>query len=146
MPKILILDEPSIGLDPQSRHLVWQKLKELKSQRVTQLICTQNMEEAALLCDRVAIMHLGKLLIIDTPQELVSRYVGSQIWEIELDSAGRNKIIRELERQQLEFEEVGSMIQVFRFDDKEVRGLPGRPRKATLEDVFFKLTGRSLVE
>ena len=117
MPKILILDEPSIGLDPQSRHLVWQKLKELKSQGVTQLLCTQNMEEAALLCDRVAIMHLGKILVIDTPRELISRYVGNQIWEIELDSAERDKIIRELEKRQLEFEEAAGIIQVFHLDD-----------------------------
>ena len=145
-PKILILDEPSIGLDPQSRHLVWQKLKELKSQGVTQLLCTQNMEEAAFLCDRVAVMHQGSILVISTPQELITRYVGGKIWEIELDSGERDKIIKKLERHQLEFEEVGDIIQVFHLDDKSIRGLPGRPRKATLEDVFLKLTGRSLLE
>ena len=146
MPKILILDEPSIGLDPQAKHLVWHKLKELKSQGVTQLLCTQNMEEATFLCDRVAIIHLGSIMDIDAPQELISRYVGNQIWEMELDSTERDKIIKELERHQLEFEEIGSLIQVFHLDDKPIKGLPGRPRKATLEDVFFKLTGRSLLE
>jgi len=57
LPKIVVLDEPTIGLDPQGKHLVWRKLTELKSQGVSQLLCTQNMEEAAVLCDRVAIMY-----------------------------------------------------------------------------------------
>jgi lipooligosaccharide transport system ATP-binding protein len=146
MPKILILDEPSIGLDPQARHMVWQKLKELKSRGMTQLICTQNMEEAAFLCSRVAVMHQGRVMVINTPQGLISRYVGDQIWEIELDSVDRDTIIRELESRQLDFEEVDGAIQVCHFDDKTIKGLPGGPRKATLEDVFFKLTGRSLLE
>lgn len=146
LPRILILDEPSIGLDPQARHMVWQKLKELKSRGITQLICTQNMEEAAFLCGRVAVMHQGRVMVIGTPQELISRYVGRQIWEIELDSVERDKIIRELEIRQLDFEEVDGIIQVFHLDDKSIEGLPGKVRTATLEDVFFKLTGRSLVE
>jgi lipooligosaccharide transport system ATP-binding protein len=146
MPKILILDEPSIGLDPQARHMVWQKLRELKSQGVTQLLCTQNMEEAAFLCDRVAIIYQGRIIDIDTPQALVSKYMGSQVWEIEADSVERDKIIGELEKCQLDFEEVGGIIHVFHLDNSPLEGLPGRDRKATLEDVFFKLTGRSLVE
>ena len=78
-PQIMILDEPTLGLDPQAKHLVWQKLGELKTQGVTQLLCTQNMEEAATLCDRVAIMHQGRILSQDTPRALVSRYVGEEI-------------------------------------------------------------------
>ncbi len=96
MPKIMILDEPTIGLDPQAKYLVWHKLTELKSQGVTQLLSTQNMEEAAVLCDRVAIMHQGKILSLDTPQQLISRYVGPEVWEIEVDSEERDKIIKEL--------------------------------------------------
>lgn len=148
-PQIMILDEPTIGLDPQAKHLVWQKLKELKSQGVTQLLCTQNMEEAALLCDRVAIIHLGRILIADTPQELIVRYVGNKIWEIELTSGERNKVIKELTSHRLEFEETGSTIQVFHLEGKlagRLMNFPGRPRPATLEDVFFRLTGRSLAE
>ena len=78
-PKIIILDEPSIGLDPQARYVVWQKLRELKSEGVTQLICTQNMEEAARLCDRVAIINQGKIIDIDTPRELVVRYMPTRV-------------------------------------------------------------------
>jgi lipooligosaccharide transport system ATP-binding protein len=145
-PKIIILDEPSIGLDPQARHMVWQKLRELKSQGVTQLLCTQNMEEAARLCDRVAIIHQGRIIDVDTPQALVSRYMGSQVWEIDLLSVERDTIVSELESRQLEFEEFSGVIHVFPTDDRPLKGIPGVARAATLEDVFFKLTGRSLVE
>lgn len=147
-PRILILDEPSVGLDPQSRHLVWQKLKELKAQGVTLLLCTQNMEEAAVLCDRVAIVHQGKILVVDTPAALVSRYVGNRILEIELDSADKGKVIKELSSLQLEFEEVDNTIQVFHAQEELASKLDylGRLRSGTLEDVFFKMTGRTLGE
>lgn len=148
-PKILILDEPTIGLDPQAKHLVWQKLRQLKAQSVTQLLCTQNMEEAALLCDRVAIMHQGKIMAPDTPQALIQRHTGSKIWEIEITPSGRDRIVSELENLNLEFEETGDLIQVFHLGDetaKKLAGLNPRPRSATLEDVFFRLTGRLLLE
>jgi lipooligosaccharide transport system ATP-binding protein len=145
-PKILILDEPSIGLDPQAKHMVWRKLKELKSQGVTQLLCTQNMEEAAFLCRRVAVMHQGRVIVIGSPPELVSRYIGDRIWEIEFEPAERDGLVAELHRRKLEFEEAADVVYVFHFADSQVEGLPGRTRPATLEDVFFKLTGRSLFE
>ena len=145
-PKILILDEPSIGLDPQARYVVWQRLRELKSQGVTQLLCTQNMEEAARLCDRVAIINQGKIIDIDTPQGLVVRYMPTQVWEIDLVSEERDKVINELESRELEYEEFSGIIHVFSKDNQSTEGLPGLARPATLEDVFFKLTGRTLAE
>jgi lipooligosaccharide transport system ATP-binding protein len=145
-PKILILDEPSIGLDPQAKHMVWRKLKELKSQGVTQLLCTQNMEEAAFLCRRVAVMHQGRIIVTDSPPEMVSRYIGERIWEIEFEPEGRDGLVDELKRRQLEFEEAADVLYIFNYRDGQVAGLPGRTRPATLEDVFFKLTGRSLLE
>ena len=151
-PRILVLDEPTIGLDPQTRHLVWQQLRELRAQHITQLLCTQNMEEAAVLCDRVAIMHQGKILSLDAPRELISRYVGNEVWEIELNSDEKGKIIRELERLGLDFEDAGGKVQVFHVGDGEaVRRLVSPlervvKRPATLEDVFLRLTGRSLAE
>jgi lipooligosaccharide transport system ATP-binding protein len=152
LPRIMILDEPTIGLDPQAKYLVWHKLSELKSQGVTQLLCTQNMEEATYLCDRVAVMHQGKILSLDTPQKLISRFVGSKVWEIEVNPAEKGSIVRELESQALDFEDVGDKIHVFHIKaDEPGPGLPTfreklHPRPATLEDVFFRLTGRSLVE
>lgn len=152
MPKIMVLDEPTMGLDPQAKYLVWHKLTELKSQGVTQLLCTQNMEEASVLCDRVAIMHQGKILSLDTPQKLISRYVGNEVWEIGLNPEDRDRTVKELERRGLDFEDVGSKIYVFHIEAEEsISGLVSslgrlRRRPATLEDVFFRLTGRSLTE
>jgi len=152
MPRILVLDEPTIGLDPQAKYLVWHKLTELKAEGVTQLLCTQNMEEATVLCDRVAIMHQGKILTLDAPKKLISKYVGSEVWEIEVNSEGRDTTGRELESYGLDFEDLGGKIHIFHAEAEEaVRGLLNSPellrrRPATLEDVFFKLTGRSLLE
>ncbi len=152
MPKIMILDEPTIGLDPQAKYLVWHKLIELKSQGVTQLISTQNMEEATVLCNRVAIMHQGKILSLDTPQKLISRYMGSEIWEIEANPQEKDAAVKTLEKRGLDFEDAGDKIYVSHVkDDRSLTGLVNSPerlrrRPATLEDVFLKLTGRSLVE
>ena len=152
MPRILVLDEPTIGLDPQAKYLVWHKLIELKSQGVTQLLCTQNMEEATALCDRVAIMHQGKILSLDAPRKLISEYVGNEVWEIEVDSEEKDETVKHLESHGLDFEDVGGRIHIFHVEGAEsVRGLLTSPellrrRSATLEDVFFKLTGRSLLE
>ena len=143
-PKIIILDEPSIGLDPQARYVVWQRLRELKSQGVTQLLCTQNMEEAARICDRVAVINQGRIIDIDTPRGLVARYMPKQVWEIDLVLKDRDGVISELERRQMEYEEFSGIIHVFPKDSQSTEGLPGISRQATLEDVFFKLTGRSL--
>jgi lipooligosaccharide transport system ATP-binding protein len=151
-PKILVLDEPTIGLDPQGKYLVWHKLAELKSQGVTQFLCTQNMEEAAVLCDRVAIMHQGRILSVGTPKGLISKYVGNKVWEIEINPGERDKTIKNLESRGLDFEEVGDKIHVFHVEADEMpMGLVNfaervRGRPATLEDVFLRLTGRSLAE
>jgi lipooligosaccharide transport system ATP-binding protein len=152
LPRIVVLDEPTIGLDPQAKYLVWHKLVELKSQGVTRLLCTQNMEEASTLCDRVAVMHQGKIMSLDTPAELISRYVGDKIWEIELNLEEKGKTVKELKDRGLDFEIVGDKVHIFHVVSGEsVSGLVNSPEKlrrrsATLEDVFFRLTGRSLAE
>ncbi|MDD5082978.1 MAG: ABC transporter ATP-binding protein, partial [Dehalococcoidales bacterium] len=151
-PRILILDEPTIGLDPQAKYLVWHKLTELKSQGITQLLCTQNMDEAANLCDRVAIMNQGKILNINTPQRLVAEYAGKEVWEIEADSTAKHQIIEQLRSHRLDFEDTGYRIYVFHAETNgDIRELVNimdklKQRPATLEDVFFRLTGRSLAE
>ena len=110
------------------------------------------MEEATVLCDRVAIMHEGRIVSLDAPHALISRYVGSEVWEIEVNSEGRDRIIQELESRGLDFEDGGSEIYVFHVtDDQSLTDLVShaerlKHRPATLEDVFFRLTGRSLVE
>jgi lipooligosaccharide transport system ATP-binding protein len=150
LPRILVLDEPTIGLDPQAKYLVWHKLTELKSQGVTQLLSTQNMEEAAALCDRVAVMHQGRILVTDTPQGLIDRYVGVEMAEIDVDSRGKEEIAAELRNSGADFEDAGQKIYVFHVDNLagNLDKLSGniQRRQATLEDVFFRFTGRSLLE
>jgi lipooligosaccharide transport system ATP-binding protein len=150
-PRILVLDEPTVGLDPQAKHLVWDKLIQLKAQGITQLLCTQNMEEADFLCDRVAIMHAGKIVDIDAPKELISKHLGKNVWEIELDTDRENKIVKMLQDKGLDFQIAGNRI--YLFGDEGTDLLPQltaphrvRNRPPTLEDVFLKLTGRSLTE
>lgn len=148
-PKILILDEPTVGLDPQSKYLVWGKLTEFKMQGVTQLLCTQNMEEAATLSDRVAVMNQGKILSLDTPVRLIEKYVGSEVTEIWVDVTEKATTMKELQKRGLEFEDAGLKLHAFRLNGDSLQGLEHlkvRKRPSTLEDVFFRLTGRSLVE
>jgi len=151
-PQLLILDEPTIGLDPQVKHLVWRKLAELKSQGVTQLLCTHNMEEAATICDRVAIMHLGKILSLDTPQKLVIRYVGKTVWVIEVANEEKDNVEEKLKNLSLDFEVVDNRIHLFHIDSDEVIKDLGNSlislqrRPGALEDVFLRLTGRTLIE
>ena len=151
-PDILVLDEPTIGLDPQAKYLVWRTLIDLKLKGVTQLLSTQNMEEATTLCDRVAIMHQGTFLDIDSPDRLISKYVGERIWEIEVELEHMCEVRENLRVNGFEFEEVGNAIHIFRAESdeniKEIVSTSGRFRRraGTLEDVFLRLTGRSLNE
>ena len=149
-PRIAILDEPTVGLDPQTRHLVWQQLRELRARGVTLLLCTQNMEEAAVLCDRVAVMHQGRILSLDSPQALVLEHVGDRVVEIAVDSGSRDRTVEALTRTGLEFLDLGNSLQVLGIDHTQLpEGLAVEPeqlreRPATLEDVFFRLTGKTL--
>ena len=151
-PRILILDEPTTGLDPQTKYLVWRKLAELKSQGVTQVLCTQNMEEAQVLCDRVAVMNQGKILSLAPPRQLIARHTGNEIWEIKVSPGNKASAISHLQNRRLDFEDAGETIYVFHTDSTEpISGLENltqgvNRRPATLEDVFFRLTGRSLEE
>ena len=78
-PRILVLDEPTTGLDPQARHLVWQKLRLLKTRGVTMILTTHYMDEAAHLCDRLVIMHRGKILTEGAPRDLIHQHAGDQV-------------------------------------------------------------------
>jgi lipooligosaccharide transport system ATP-binding protein len=150
-PRLLILDEPTTGLDPQARHLIWERMRELVSQGNTILLTTHYMEEAAHLCDRIVIMDHGKILVQGKPQELVKEYAGDYI--VEADST---KEVRDcLERHRIPFDAYNGRVQIFTRDPKEVTRLlldecsmGGKvaARSATLEDVFLRLTGRTLRE
>jgi lipooligosaccharide transport system ATP-binding protein len=154
-PEILILDEPTTGLDPQARHLVWEKLRTLKRGGVTLMITTHYMEEAAQLCDRVVIMHEGKILVQGSPRELVAAHTTRQVVEV-------FEPPEELQAGLASFDGLAQHVErladrwLFYTDDGDemlgkVRTLPIDPgsiwlRGGTLEDVFLALTGRRLVE
>jgi lipooligosaccharide transport system ATP-binding protein len=151
-PKILVLDEPTTGLDPQARHLVWQKLRLLRSQGVTMLLTTHNMEEAARLCDRLLIIDRGKIITEGTPDELVSEHAGSDVVEIHLGDQDAAPVMEKLLRHdKLDIERFEDILYVFTrgsdvFNPKSVEEHAERVvlRRANLEDVFLKLTGRGL--
>ena len=152
-PKLLILDEPTVGLDPQTKHLVWQKLNSLKMQGITLLVCTQNMEEAWHLCDRVAIMSQGKFVVQGSPRELVAQYGGKQIWEARLRSSERRSFVEaRLKQYGFQWQEIEDVLYIFQDSGPELGeelknelGIVNQ-HVPTLEDVFLRLTGRSIKE
>lgn len=149
-PKLLILDEPTTGLDPQARHLIWEKLKDLSSKGITVIITTHYMEEAAKLCDRLVIMDNGQILVEGTPKELIKKYVGDHIVEAE----NTTEIKTCLEKNNVKYEVANESVEVYNENVSDITnlilkecvdsGVTARP--ATLEDVFLKLTGRKLRE
>ncbi len=112
-PRLLVLDEPTVGLDPQAKYLVWRKLFELKDQGVTQLLSTQNMEEATVLCDRVAVMNQGRILSLDAPAALIKKYVGDTVWEVHTDFWEKDAVRRQLRDGGFEFDDAGDRFQLF---------------------------------
>ncbi len=153
-PKILVLDEPTTGLDPQARHLVWQKLRYLRSQGVTMPITTHSMEEAAHLCDRIVIIHQGKIIAEGSPADLVERFAGRQVVEVHVGEGERGPLLDRLAvAEGLMVEEVEDIIYVYvraenGFDAAALKLEAAKIvyRQANLEDVFLRLTGRGLQE
>lgn len=151
-PKILVLDEPTTGLDPQARHLVWQKLRLLRQQGVTMLLTTHYMEEASHLCDRVVIVYQGRIITEGRPRDLVERHAGRDVIEVQADESERESIIARLDGSDgVTVEVVEDMLYVYvqgdnGFDAAALRIDAERVthRRANLEDVFLRLTGRGL--
>ena len=149
-PDLLVLDEPTIGLDPQARHLIWEKLKSLQSQGNTIVMTTHYLDEAARLCDRLVIMDNGKILVEGTPADLVKEHVGDEIVEVERT----DEVTQCLAGLNLSFEIFGDVIQIATDSSRNIARIvldTCQPKKvltrpATLEDVFLKLTGRTLRE
>ena len=150
-PDLLILDEPTTGLDPQSRHQVWEKLGELKKSGLTVVITTHYMEEASQLCDRLVILDHGKILVDGSPESLIEQHAGKHIIEIE----GPDKALIEYIKQHgVEYDDLGNRLILY---DPERKGMNSTLRRhychekciyrnSTLEDVFLRLTGRELRE
>ena len=151
-PRLLILDEPTVGLDPQAKHLVWQKLRSFKDQGVTLLLCTQNMEEAWYLCDRVAIMNEGKVIDTGQPQELLAKHGGKRVLEARPRPEARDFVLQELTEAGVEWQAVEDTLYIFQDSHQVLEGSLLEVLNVlsqhipTLEDVFLRLTGRSLRE
>ncbi len=107
-PDLLILDEPTIGLDPQARHLIWDRLKLLQAQGNTIVLTTHYLDEAARLCDRLVIMDNGNILVEGSPAELVRKYVGNEIVEVNTSE----DVLSCLQRENIPFEVIGDTIQI----------------------------------
>ena len=152
-PKIIIADEPTTGLDPQARHLIWQRLRQLKSQGVTLILTTQYMEEAQQLCDRIVIMHQGRILKAGVPARLIEEEIGREVTEIRVGADQDDKLLATLGPLAIGHERVGDSLYFYCRDGRPLMkkvlelDLPDTVhRPASLEDVFLKLTGRSLIE
>jgi lipooligosaccharide transport system ATP-binding protein len=157
-PDLVILDEPTTGLDPQARHLVWERLFQLKQEGVSILLTTHYMDEAEQLCDRLVIMDEGRIITEGSPRELIDTHVTKEVVELRFD--GRHTTDLALTAAGLggigaQVEALPDRILVYTDDgDDTTAALEARDvkptsvlaRRATLEDVFLRLTGRALVE
>ncbi len=154
-PDLLILDEPTTGLDPQARHLVWDKLFELKRRGVTQIVTTHYMDEAHQLCDRVAIMDQGQIIERGTPQDLIQKHIGREVLEIRVTENEKSRILN-LDASLIRGHDSYRDILMIYTDDAEnalkkikdagINTDYTMVRRSGLEDVFLKLTGRKLTE
>lgn len=150
-PDLLILDEPTTGLDPQSRHQVWERLEELRSKGLSILLTTHYMDEASRLCDRLVIMDHGRILVEGKPMDLIKKHVGQDVIEVAEPSDELRTYIRS---QPVAHEDLGHRLIIYGQEgDKMFRRIGEEYckegcvlRMATLEDVFLKLTGRGLRE
>ena len=158
-PKMLILDEPTTGLDPQAKHLIWSQLRSLMEEGITIILTTHYMEEAAQLCDRLVIMNEGKILVKGSPAELVEEHGGgSEVLEIAAERSVMKKIAEYLKDGhrggKVSIEDVGERLYIYAEGCHELeKDLASRFeirerlfRMTNLEDVFLKLTGRGLRE
>jgi lipooligosaccharide transport system ATP-binding protein len=154
-PELLLLDEPTTGLDPQARHLLWDRLYRLKQQGVTQIITTHYMDEAEQLCDRLVIMDKAKIVAEGSPRELIDRYSTREVVELRFPVDERDRAAERLEGLAKRTEVLPDRVLLYTDDaDRAMvevaeRGIVPEStmtRRSTLEDVFLRLTGRSLID
>lgn len=148
-PRVLILDEPTTGLDPQARHSIWTRIRALRATGVTVLLTTHYMEEATQLCDRVILVDHGRVLLDGAPKDLIAREIGHTVIEAWNHGAEFAAAARALPGR---VEEIGDRLFVYpedgegaeRYFDERFPDQERQIRRATLEDVFLKRTGRAL--
>ncbi len=154
-PDLVVLDEPTTGLDPQARRLVWDKLRELTGEGKTLVLTTHYMDEAAQLCDRLCIMEGGRIIVEGSPREMIPEHVSSEVLEIRGAPDDLEKLTAAVESAADSVDSIGGAIYVYTPDAEAVTRIVRESgvtvsnvlhRQASLEDVFLKLTGRRLVD
>ncbi len=154
-PEIVLLDEPTTGLDPQARHLVWERLFRLKQRGVTQVLTTHYMDEAEQLCDRLVVMDRGAIVAQGSPRELIQRYATREVVELRFGADELDSYASKLDGIGDRVEVLGDRILLYAGDGDAAAAAVHRRdlkpssvlvRRSSLEDVFLHLTGRTLVD
>ena len=154
-PDLLLLDEPTTGLDPQARHLLWDRLYRLKQRGVTLVLTTHYMDEAEQLCDRLVVMDKAKIVAEGSPRQLIDRFSTREVTELRFPPDVQDNLDGQLDGLAVRIERLADRVLLYADDGEAVavaaheRGLKPDTvlvRRSTLEDVFLRLTGRSLIE
>ncbi len=154
-PRILLLDEPTTGLDPQARHILWDRLFRLKEEGVTLVVTTHFMDEAEQLCDRLVVMDHGKIVAEGSPAQLIRRYSTREVLEVRFGSDRNAAVVAQLDGVAERIEVLPDRVLLYSADGEATleqvtsRGLQpitSLVRRSSLEDVFLRLTGRSLID
>lgn len=154
-PELLLLDEPTTGLDPQARHVLWERLYRLKEQGVTLALTTHYMDEAEQLCDRLVVMDRGRIVAEGTPRGLIVEHSTREVLELRLPSTISDDIAERLAPVGERVEVLPDRVLIYAHDGEAalasvhqlgIEPLASLVRRSSLEDVFLRLTGRSLVE
>lgn len=154
-PSLLLLDEPTTGLDPQARHVVWERLFRLKQQGVTLVLTTHYMDEAEQLCDRLVVMDHGRIAAEGSPRELIDAWSTREVLELRFEIEDLAAMAEKLQGVPARIEALPDRVLLYvdngdaALADVHQRGVEPRSalvRRATLEDVFLRLTGRTLID
>ena len=154
-PRILLLDEPTTGLDPQARHVLWDRLFRLKERGTTLVLTTHYMDEAEQLCDRIIVVDKGKIMAQGTPASLIREYSSREVLEVRFGSDRNEQTAQQLEGIGDRVEVLPDRILVYAADGEAalerviaagLAPITSLVRRSSLEDVFLRLTGRSLIE
>ncbi|WP_319947019.1 ABC transporter ATP-binding protein [Tessaracoccus caeni] len=154
-PKVMLLDEPTTGLDPQARHVLWDRLFRLKEEGTTLVLTTHYMDEAEQLCDRLVVVDQGAIVAEGSPSELIRRYSSREVLEVRFGSANNEQAAVQLQGLGDRQEVLPDRVLVYAADgeaalqavlERGLQPLTSLVRRSSLEDVFLRLTGRSLIE
>ena len=154
-PEVILLDEPTTGLDPQARHAIWDRLYRLKQRGATLLLTTHYMEEAEQLCDRVVIMDRGRIIAEGSPRGLIEQYSTREVLELRVPDGVRTMVREMVSGIAERIQELPDRMQIYTSDAEgaldAIRAAGVHPdsvlvRRSTLEDVFLRLTGHALID